>query len=71
MDDADLGRIEATLAALQAGREERDRHLQPGQCPGCGSYRLDGLPPLLHEHGCQWKADAPLWYWPDGTPMPR
>jgi hypothetical protein len=22
------------------------------QCLDCGSYRLDGMPPLLHERGC-------------------
>jgi hypothetical protein len=68
MDDAELRAIEDTVEDLRAGLEERSRHLQPGQCPGCGSYRLDGLPPLLHEHGCPWKADAPLWY-RDGVPF--
>lgn len=32
-----------------------------GQCSGCGSYRSDGLPPVLHRDGCShgddWKAD--------------
>lgn len=54
--------IEETVAGLREGLEERAETLQPGQCPGCGSFRLDGRPPLLHKHGCPWKADAPLWY---------
>jgi hypothetical protein len=54
--------IEETVAAMREGLEERAKTLQAGQCPGCGSYRLDGRPPLLHHHGCPWKADAPLWY---------
>lgn len=25
----------------------------PGQCLECGSYRLDGTPPYLHQPGCE------------------
>ncbi len=28
-----------------------------GQCASCGSYRLDGRPPLLHQPGCPQKPD--------------
>jgi hypothetical protein len=72
-DDAelDLTVIEENLAAIREGAAERAKTIQPGQCPGCGSYRLDGRPPLLHEHGCPWKDDAPFWYRPDGSPFPR
>jgi hypothetical protein len=69
VEEAELHAIEETLAGLKAGAEERAKHIQPGQCPGCGSYRLDGRTPLLHEHGCPWKADAPLFYLPDGAPV--
>lgn len=64
MGDAmsEIRRAEEILAQIKAGAEERAEHLQPGQCPACGSYRLDGRPPLLHEHGCPWATDAPLWY---------
>ncbi|MFC0626168.1 hypothetical protein [Kribbella deserti] len=24
-----------------------------GQCAGCGSYRADGQPPVLHKPGCK------------------
>ena len=36
----------ATIQALA------ERGEAPGQCPECRSYRLDGKPPYLHEHGC-------------------
>lgn len=62
----ELARAEEMLAEIKAGAEERAQHLQPGQCPGCGSYRLDGRPPLLHEHGCPWKGDGPLLGYLDG-----
>jgi len=55
MSDEEIERAAAILADIKAGARERAKHLQPNQCPGCGSYRLDGRPPLLHEYGCPWK----------------
>jgi hypothetical protein len=52
LDDA-----EAKLRAIEARAAERAQYLQPNQCPGCGAYRLDGKPPMIHEHGCQWEGD--------------
>jgi hypothetical protein len=53
----DIERAEALVAAIKAAAKARAEELQPGQCPGCGAYRLDGQPPRLHEPGCPWEAD--------------
>lgn len=58
MSDDEIERAAQILADIKAGARERAKHLQPNQCPGCGSYRLDGRPPLLHEHGCPWEGNA-------------
>lgn len=54
----ELDRAERTLDALKEGLDRRAEQIQPNQCPGCGSYRLDGLPPEIHEQGCPWYADG-------------
>jgi hypothetical protein len=61
MSEEDLQWAEEKLVAIRDGFEARAQNLQPGQCPGCGAFRLDGLPPRLHEPGCQW-GDVPLTY---------
>jgi hypothetical protein len=44
---------------LQVARAESG--FAAGQCPDCGNFRSDGLPPVLHHPGCShaddWKAD--------------
>lgn len=66
-----VDRIEDTMRAIEEGAHQFRSHLQANECPGCGSFRLDGRPPLLHQHGCPYEADAPLMYFPDGTPLYR
>jgi hypothetical protein len=46
----------AELARYDLQRDLAKTGEAAGQCPGCGSYRLDGLPPVLHERGCAWGA---------------
>lgn len=62
---------EDKLRRIEEGKRERDKHLQPNECPACGAYRLDGRPPFIHEHGCPYEDDGPLAYLPDGTPIER
>ncbi len=52
MSDDKLRESEDKLAALQAGLAEKRKTMRPNECPGCGSFRLDGQPPYLHEPGC-------------------
>jgi hypothetical protein len=66
-----LDEAEDKLRAIKEGGEQFRSHVQANECPGCGSFRLDGRPPLLHQHGCPYEADAPLMYLPDGTPLHR
>lgn len=35
-----------------------------GQCSSCGSYRLDGQPPILHEEDCPSYGTIPPWSMP-------
>ena len=34
-----------------------------GACPECGSWRSDGRPPYLHNHGCPHEADLQIGRW--------
>lgn len=53
MDAEDqLRRAGEMVEAIKAGAAERDKTIQPNECPACGAYRLDGHPPEVHEHGC-------------------
>ena len=61
--------VEETIRAIEKGKSAFDANLQMNECPSCGAYRLDGKPPLIHEHGCPYQDDAPLLYLPDGTPL--
>lgn len=62
-----------TVRELAYGKQQQilaAEGLARGQCE-CGSYRLDGLPPVLHHPGCDhaddWKAD-PLYVVEDREP---
>lgn len=48
----ELKRAEDMLDAIRDGYEQRKRHMQPGECPACGAFRLDGQPPQIHEPDC-------------------
>lgn len=54
---------EQIYTQLQAARAETGA--AAGQCPGCGTFRSDGGPPILHQPGCThedgWRED-PLSY---------
>jgi hypothetical protein len=50
--------VRAKLDAIKDGLAERKKTMQPGECPGCGSFRTDGQPPILHEHWCPLHGDA-------------
>lgn len=54
----DLERAEEMLDALRDGLAEKRKTMQPNECPGCGAFRLDGKPPLIHERDCP-VAEAP------------
>jgi hypothetical protein len=41
-----------------------------GQCSSCGSYRLDGRPPILHDPGCPAYGVLPAWSLPGAEPVP-
>lgn len=63
MSDDRLREAREKLEDIKRGMRERAQNLQPGQCPGCGAYRLDGKPPAVHERGCPWRGDVnPLDY---------
>ena len=61
---ADFEEIRRKLDAIEEGAVEKRKTMQPNECPGCGAFRLDGKPPLVHKPDCQWKDDKP-----DGWPL--
>ena len=46
------------LRALEEGAAELRKTIQPNECPGCGSFNLDGGPPGIHKHECPWYEDG-------------